>query len=203
MKKLIIGTGTGRCGTKSLAKLLGLQEGTRATHEKHGGLDRRRPLGEYLDDLEASDEPVVADVNPGYGSHPDLHREWLNRRFSLVWLHRPLHEYLRSSMRHSWNHGAQKHNNEFLTDPGKHGYRVADYGWQNSFPKFDELAGFPQEVIYTHFWNWCERISREFSHENGALHMHTHDLNHPEAVRDLLVWLGYSNPNVVTKIQIR
>jgi len=67
-KKVVIGFGTGRCGTKSLARFLNKQEGVDISHE---GL----PLpfhpcwGQYFDTLAAlmlRDSPIVGDVSAGW-----------------------------------------------------------------------------------------------------------------------------------------
>src|SRR5437667_11423287 len=66
-RRIILGIGSGRCGTRSLANLLNRQPGTRVTHEEPPRLPWRIPharaMAQRLAQIERSrQEQVVGDV---------------------------------------------------------------------------------------------------------------------------------------------
>ena len=83
MTQHIIGLGTGRCGTRSLAKLLGLQPGVYATHEA-------APVLRWYDEIDPgrhirvshSDAEIIADVGFYYLPHVErIRQEFSGVRF--------------------------------------------------------------------------------------------------------------------------
>ena len=134
MQRVIIGCGTGRCGTVSLAVLLQAQEGVYATHERDPVLPWRIDLRLFsirLAQFRQCDEPFVADVAFYYLPYiPYLLREFSDLR--VIVLRRDKKETVRSFLAKL---GRRHH---FLEAPQEWGYQ-ADPKWDPCFPKYPPM----------------------------------------------------------------
>lgn len=198
MKRVIVGTGTGRCGTKSLAHILGRQEGFLATHEKVGGMHRDGADGKveaFWDYALDSGAEVVCDVSPCWVYNwQRLFDLCVGRgvQFDLVWLERPRAEYVASAMRHSACDSAPMgHRDHFLNNPEAYGYSRPPEGWGEAFPKYDDLAGLPIQARFLQWWNDCRMVAR-------GLNVPTHSLGSEGSVAAMLYKLGVEGPVVET-----
>src|SRR2546423_307998 len=61
-RRILLGIGSGRCGTRSLANLLNRQPGTQVTHEEPPRLPWRIPHDRAMTHRLAQIEPIVGDV---------------------------------------------------------------------------------------------------------------------------------------------
>lgn len=190
MDRMIIGIGTGRCGTQSLAALLSAQDGCEITHERYGprvrwGASwRTYPLALWQTCMQG-DAPIAGDVALYW--LPQVRRfarqaESADVGLRIVCMERPRAEVVASFER-------------------KIGPKVDHW-------TYDSPA---------HAWNWCfpledgatraERIGAYWDRYHAAVRglrsdgvpvriMPTQDLNDPEAVRGLLEWCGVEAPLV-------
>jgi hypothetical protein len=126
--RIVIGLGSGRCGTKSLAHLLNLQERAHVEHERHGPVPwhgAEALIADSLKELLALDADLVGDV--GFYYLPYVERilsRYPTVRF--VCLQRPKRATVASYMKKS------KGRNPWMEHDGcewKHD------GWDASFPK--------------------------------------------------------------------
>jgi len=131
MSRLILGIGTGRCGTTSLAHLLDKQPDCRVTHERFKFNVPWGPGGqEYLDKL------ISKLKNTDHEFYGDVALYWLPHVEELIWndrvdvrviaLERERERTIQSFMRKTPNSNPwQAHNGDHQTSE-----------WDHSFPKF-------------------------------------------------------------------
>ena len=148
-KRIVIGLGTGRCGTKSLAALLGLP------HEDGGPLpwevDERR-LIDRIEKWRSSDEPVVGDVGFYYLPYVELLREHAECRFICLKRHR--RETIESYMRKTEgkNHWMRHDGSRWKLDPV----------WDVAFPKY-ELGPKAEAIgrLWDEYYLWAKKLVGE------------------------------------------
>src|SRR5262245_3459710 len=94
-KRLILGIGTGRCGTRSLALLLNRQPGAKITHEDYPLLPWRDPrpsaIAQRLKKLARRKTPITGDVASFYLPYVE-HAVAIAPDIRIVCLERPKEE---------------------------------------------------------------------------------------------------------------
>lgn len=189
-RRLIIGLGSGRCGTVSLRNLLALQEGTCALHE-HFILPWETNyslLYQAMEVLAGNRYPVVAAVASYYlpyiGDISKSLKHFGFQSMSVVVLRRSQAETVSSFLRKTMGR------NHWQTNTGA----AKDSKWDNSFPKYcSSLKKFEAiERYWRDYYSLCYR--------NGWPVFSTDCLNSESGQRELLVTSGYQNPVISTGI---
>lgn len=182
--RYIVGLGTGRCGTASLAVLLSLQMGVLVAHE-------RRPIlawnGETVPNRHLTPHvaATVADVGFYYLPHVPRLVEIYGDAIRFVCLERPCEETVAS----------------FLAN-GDAAWFSGEVGeWGRAFPTYEGL-GFADAVrTYWHDYNRsATRYCREWPQQFAIFP--TDALNTYEGVAAILRHAGVGVPNVQTKIHV-
>ena len=181
-KQLIIGLGTGRCGTMSLSKLLTKQPHFHVTHE-HGEILPWLITPERFDvKLQAMynrHAHFVGDVASYYLPYTDYIIDKTLGNVKFIILKRDVEEVCDSFMRKTPGR------NHWQTGPGRR------CRWDQAFPKFEE-AHDKREAIrsyYNQYYELCEDIPIEHKYV-----INTSDLNVSVQCIQMLAWLGIKQP---------
>ena len=192
-KQVVIGLGTGRCGTKSLSRLLCLQKDSAVSHEQFPPLPWRVDAGKLkasVGTLLAREWSMVGDVGwfwlPYVGKVlqrvPDAKFVCLKRdKASCV-----ESMLAKTGDQNQWqNHDGSK----WLLNP------ILD----QSTPKYDgvtreEAAG----MMWDEYYATSEKLAEKYP-DNFRV-FDTDAMNTDGGVRDILEFAGFENPNVVTSI---
>lgn len=177
----VIGLGSGRCGTHSLAALLDNQPDSNVRHERqpvrHIGCDD--PCFHLRAGTEAS---LVGDVGFYYLHHVDrIREEFPDTKF--VCLKRDKEGTLDSFARHA------KNKEWFSRSTGK---------WCNCFPTYD--CDFTEAV--SRYYDEYYAIAHSLEDENFKV-FPTNNLNFTPGVKEILTFVGVTDPNLLTGIRIR
>ena len=144
-KQLVIGAGTGRCGTTTLAKLLDLQPGGVVTHERLASKFHWNKPAEaqrkILQTFRSCDRGLVGDVALQHGCCMPF---WCDQGAKLIVMKRDIPGYLAS-----WKRKAGNRNN--WQPPGEGG-TPRKARWYHCFPKFSGHANRKEALIA--YWNF-------------------------------------------------
>lgn len=188
-KRLIIGLGTGRCGTHTLTGLLDQQPGTVALHQPKPCLPWHPDYGWYrgvVDLIDSIDAPVVALVSWFYLNYvPVLLRDY-DVRFVCMQRDRDLTvgSILRLTPQFdNWS-------NQPVTASVSPEYR-------DLFPKYDTSD---KREALEHYWDEYYDIAGRFqaAHPDHLRIFPTEQFNDEGGVRDLLTFAGYGDDAVPT-----
>ena len=191
MKQLIIGCGTGRCGTMSLAKLLQQQCNTYAEHESKPLLPykwNRNAVNAKIDFFRAKDIDIVADVCSSYITYVPYLIQKCDAR--VICLERDADEVVQS----------------FLdkTIGRDHWIIKETYDqWDMIFPKFTQAETKPQ-AIYMYCLEYRKKsMAYQTAYPDKFKIFDMQDLNTEQGVSDMLEWLGYDEKhrNIITEIK--
>lgn len=198
MRHLIIGLGTGRCGTVSISNLLSEQENTKVFHEGIGKLGKDRLLPwETIDEewwilniksLFSCDEDHVGDVAFYYLPYVDLLRKHFSFQLKLFALKRDREETINSYMKktknrnHWYNHDGIK----WKKDPV----------WDKCYPKFDEKDKYKAIGLY---WDYYYKVVEE---KGIKVFEYKEVLNNEEHQYNFLKYLDVENPRTNTNIHM-
>ncbi len=201
--RLIIGLGTGRCGTTSLARLLARQQDTTASHEKYGnkqtwivGHGQTKPLIEGL--LSSRNEGVVADVSFSWLNYVEkIHGAYPDTRF--VCLRRERAGFIESYKK------LMRGRNNLLTWRANMGFPLtALYGYEHCLPKYDHLRGQSEDMIFGFFYDQYDQFARELEHSLDSFAIFPMEaLNTESGVREILDHCGYDDSIKVIRPGIR
>jgi hypothetical protein len=197
MNRLIVGVGTGRCGTKSLTRLLSQQPGTGPTHERYGpevrwdGPARLWPLRLWRDTA-AQDAPVAAEVAFYWTPHVETLLQWADqdgRNVRVVGLKRDRQETIDSYLRWKQNGDHWRRRDLREEEPGE---------WDHCYPSFalEDKA----EAIGA-FWDEVYDRLADIEDERVQVFC-TQSLNETDGVESILEHCGYDEPVVETGIQV-
>lgn len=199
MNTLIIGVGTGRCGTKSLTKLLGIQEDTYASHERFGPRVRWNcppnlwPYRLWLDTLR-NDKDIVADIGFMWTPHIGTYLNWADkydRKVRIIGLKRDVDETVNS-------YDKWKPNSDHWS---YHGYReTLPDQWDHCYPEFDTDS---KRKGIRLFWHRVYNIIENATDDERVRCFDTEDLNTEEGVRSILKFAGYNDPKIEVGIQFK
>ncbi len=195
-QQLIIGLGTERCGTVSLASFLDDQPGTRVIHE--GALQEERHLFNwdvnsdkvvaYLEQLEQRlGTRRFGDVAFYFLPHAEaIVKRWPNAKF--VVLQRPRSETVESYMRYTSdrNHWMSHDGSKWEHDPT----------WD---PKFPTLDAHSKEAAVAKYWDlYYRRIDALIEMHPDAFSLYAmRDLNKREKRKKILAFLEYKTEEMV------
>jgi len=194
MKKLVLGLGTGRCGTVSLSRLLDIQEGYGVTHEMY-----RLPwivdTGEFekiAHILRSTTTPIAGDVAFYLMPYFELFSKSFDVR--AVCLQRPKEEVVESYLhktegRNHWSFYSQSWQNKLWRQEEE---------WDRCFPSYS-LA--KKEAIGK-YWDDYYTIAREYQEEypaNFRIFGMDYALNTEDGQRDLLGFVGVMHPITLSK----
>lgn len=195
---LVIGLGTGRCGTHSLAKLLGDQHGAKITHELGG-----RPVMPWRHDGNLAAGAVMHFKNQQHaGLFGDVAFYWLNYVEDLleafpaakfVVLKRDRDEVVQSYCK--WtptrNHWADHMGLQWMECP-----------WDWCFPSYStELS--KEEAIARYWDEYYAKVDRLIGLSPASFcQLATRDLNSESQIGQLLNWLDIEHPVITTGIKL-
>lgn len=202
-ERLVIGLGTGRCGTTSLARLLAAQPNTTCTHEryrnKHKWSVEQGQTKHLLQGLQGRGRGgVVADVAFGWLNYVkeivDLYPE---TRF--VCLRRRREEFVASYKR------LMRGRNNLVTWSEDLGFpKSALYGYEECLPKYDHLKGRPDDDIFGYFYDQYNAVADSLQQSIKSFSIFdTEDLNYVEGVWRILDHCSYLESEKVILTGIR
>ena len=190
-RQIVIGCGPGRCGTRSLARLLDLQPGVSATHEaftprigwwRTWSADGSESIITALQ-RRRTNARIVSDVSFCHTAGI-LH---FAKQCRVVYMFRETDAIVESYSRKTAtrNHW-QQHD----------GRRWKRCRWDRAYPKID--GGGKLDAIYSYVL-MCNGLAAQAIAEYGPEQVRfvsTAELNLPDRVDDLLRWIGVENPVV-------
>lgn len=199
MNMLVLGVGTGRCGTHSLSKLLSLQKSTKSTHERYGPKVRWNApsnLWPYRlwEDTKRPEEKIVCDIAFYWTAHIETFLEWAdkeNRELRIIAMKRDKKKVVDS-------YDVAKA--EGVDHWSFHGYQdeVVDHKWDLGYPCYETDNRREGCAL---FWEEVYNIIESFE-DDRIKTFRTNDLNTEEGVRAILGHIGYEEPNIKTEIRL-
>lgn len=198
--KFIICTGTGRCGTKSITKLFGLQADTTASHEmgvydkKHDnitvayGVDiqKHNKLNLISSLILKHDSEFIVESAFYLLHHAEIAIQKYDAK--VIYLLRDRKEVVDSFMKIT---STKRNNNHWQTHDGteyqKHTFDVC-------FPKFDDAIN--KEDAIGKYWDYCYEMITGLilKYPNNIRIYKTEDISNKDLMLDMLTWCGYKNP---------
>ena len=183
MKRFVIGTGSGRCGTMSLAKLLNGCKGVNVFHELNAKKDTDAILSYKRDEeqlkrklnlLNSLEGTLVGDVALYYLNHIDWFFEKLSN-LKVIYMWRDKEEVVESYIRKTEKGVLLNH---WWSEKRKAGTSyVIHHRWNKAYPKFDNTKT-KREAI-AKFWDWCMKKGCELKRKypDKVLMINVYDLN--------------------------
>jgi len=175
---VIIGLGTGRCGTVSLSKHIDRQDGARCSHEgvRLPWVVNEGRFNKAYNKITQGELSIVGDVSfynlPYYNLFLERDPE---TKFIILKRDRDsvIQSYLKKTKgSNHWQSGTTDRKNP----------------WDESYPKFkakDKADAIG--MYYDKYYSMAESIP-------NAFHMNTEDLNDPDKCIEMLAFCGFSNP---------
>jgi len=179
-KKLIIGLGTGRCGTKSLATLLNAQENSNVTHEDPPVLPwefDEKAAQDKLESLLKRDADFVGDVSFSYLNYI----EWFKRNYDncyFIYIYRDFNSFVKSWMNKFKHKGQYKDCDKIFPTP------------------IDAMFG-NNDVIYKYWLYYQYNAKRKLSNIKASTRMSIIHLNDKTILEYILYDIGYKNPKII------
>lgn len=201
----IIGLGTGRCGSMSLARLLNEQIGCSCTHEmtfdhtkyiaRPLDINNKEMTNNYLNSLEARTLPIKADVSLWWLNSVEDIIEKFGKDVKFICLKRDK-EQVQKSYESKFNNNGTPPGINPLQDHNGEVYRK-DL-WDCSYPKFE--ASNRLEAIGK-YWDDYYKRSEEFSdkYPDQFKIINLEDLNVPFKVHNILKFCGFKDTKIVIK----
>lgn len=200
MNRLILGIGTGRCGTKSLTRLLEYQDDTIAKHERFGPRVRWGspsnlwPMRLWYDTIE-EDTVVSASVDFKWTGHIEYFIERAKetgRDVRIIGLKRDRQEVIESYDK--WKPNADHWS--------FHGYRETKPDeWDHCYPVYNTDS--KKEGIGL-FWDEVYDIIHTHEEKEEFVRcFRTQDLNTEKGVKEILDFCGYDDPNIEVGLKIK
>ena len=194
-RPLIIGLGTGRCGTHSLVDVLNAQDGVSVVHEDKPILhwdptqEDSDVIARFQAKINLAPDKIIGEVALFLlGYTPALLEAFPQAR--AVVLQRPRDEVIASFAR--WVRGSARHRRHM--NHWQRGARRKRALWDRAFPQFD--APTMEEAIGL-YWDWygrqVEDLMRTYPDRVRQWTMRE-ALNDPSGQREMLQWLGVANP---------
>lgn len=194
-RRLVLGVGTGRCGSQSLARLLDQQLDSKATHELLGPMPWLMEPGALqgrIATLLQRNASAACDVAFYHLPHTRAILE-ICPDTKFICLVRPVEEYVQSALRHTGQANQwQMHD----------GTRWDDHYYDDKiFPKYQMDMG--REDAVRGFWEEYNRMAQHFEREYPEqFHCFpTDDLNSKEGVRRILEFVGFPEPKIIVGIK--
>lgn len=195
-KKIYIGLGTGRCGTKSLSKLMKIQ-GLNVDHETNTSVGEKLPLSwdKNLNELDERLKYIIEnnlDGDIGFYYLPyvdDILLRFKNVKF--IVLKRDKESTIKSYIKWVGNRNHWMMHDGTIWD--------IDNKWDRAYPKY--VSKTREEALsnyYTEYYEICNKYEKIY---NNFKVFNTEDLNDHEKVNYILNFLGVENKNIVTNIK--
>jgi len=194
-RPLIIGLGTGRCGTHSLVDVLNAQDGVSVVHEDKPTLhwdpaqEDSDVIARFQAKIDRAPDKIVGEVALFLLGHTPALLEAFPQARAVV-LQRPRDEVIASFAR--WVRGSARHRRH--TNHWQRGVRRKRVRWDRAFPQFD--AQTMEEAIGL-YWDWygrqVESLMRTYPDRVRQWTM-ADALNDSQAQREMLLWLGIEDP---------
>ena len=197
-KRLIIGLGTGHCGTRSLAKLLALQENCLGLHEFPPPVaigSRPQLIQERMDLFKLQKEDVVADVAFWYLPFVEEIMEYFHDVL-FICLERPKQDFVKSVLNY--------------IDPSffplqyfKVDVRIKAPEFGMCFPQY--APSLTQDEALGEFWEDYRWQIRDLmrAYPNHIRYWPTEALNDKTQVKEILTFLGFDSPVIQIGIKVR
>ena len=197
-KQLIIGLGTGRCGTVSLYRLLKFQKYSFFTHESKPLLTwkfNKDLIDNKLRKYSNKDEKYSGEVNLSFLPYVEYIIK-KNPSSKFIVLKRSKEEVVSSFVKHS---GLLNHN--YWVAHGGKGYRKAGK-WDRMFPKYH--AETKEEAIGLYWEDYNRQVEKLIKrYPKNIKVFQTKDLNSYESVKEILDFCGIKKINQRVKINIK
>jgi hypothetical protein len=206
-KKLVIGLGTGRCGTLSLSTIMNAQFSSCFTHESYIKLPWK-PIYEYLKlnismIMTNSTSSVVGDVAPWYLNYTDMILNWVPTA-KFVCLKRNREDVVKSlvyvSDQLKSNHFVSKDSQWF--DHNKWTLDTEESRvFRHCFPKYDV----PLDMAVGMYWDEYNKRAEMYQDkypDNFRIFDTNLTLNDQDAQLDMLQWAGFSSTFVLLHLKI-
>lgn len=187
MKTLIIGMGTGRSGTKSLAKIIREQTDSYVAHETNPdspGFPKNMNLfNNRFDEVVKREEQFIGDVsfyNLYYINEIiDRFSDEYNLRFLVT--KREKIEVVRSYMKHSGRRNWWGENNN-------------DY-WSRFYPV---CPGKNKQEQISYYWEWYYKEVEKFEHMNNLKIIDIDMFNKNSGINEILDFVGYKDKKIIS-----
>ncbi len=186
MKKMVIGLGTGRCGTMSLSHLLDKQAGFDVTHETEHlpWVCSREKLHRCISSIQLRSSAACAgDVAFYYLPYVNVIAEMIDVRFICLW--REKRETVESFLR------KLDGENPFVSMPS------CGFGMSDSFPKYEMSLKAALEFYWDKYYEEASRLA--------SSHFRlwpTSILNDVEGQKQILEYVGIIEPTYVLPIRL-
>jgi hypothetical protein len=179
----VIGLGTGRCGTHSLAKLLGLQDGASIEHERRPSVTWTS--GDPCHFLKYEGFDLTGDVAFYYLPHVrSIWKEFPDTKF--VCLRRDKQETVNSFFR---CYSKEQVEQWFSTNSGY---------WASRFPIYKDVTTRNKVRSY-----WSEYYETAVGLENDRFRIFdTGMLNCPDKIHEMFRFIGVDNPKIIPGIRL-
>lgn len=184
-KKLIIGLGTGRCGTMSLANLLNYQDDCSVSHELNGAARlpwKQSPpmFDNFINRILDRNESVVGDVSFYCLPYANFFMSQFDD-VSFVILKRERQQTINSYMKKTYgrNHWVNHDGSNWKLDR-----------WDDCYPKFevdDKKAAIGE--YYDLYYKLCKKLPQD-----KCFWMETPELNDESKCLEMLNFAGFKNP---------
>jgi len=182
-KQLIIGLGSGRCGTTSLYRLLNLQKNSHIRHESKPMLTweyDKEKIDNKLEKILSKNKRYVGDVASYYLPYIEYIIS-KNPSAKFIILKRSREEvvksFIKKTAKHDWNH--------WKINPRKNEINQ----WDSIFPKYNLNS---KEEAIRKYWNRyyqkCEKLLKKYPENVKIFNME--DLNSKTKVKDILDFSG-------------
>ena len=197
MKTVIIGLGTGRCGTHSLAALLNNQENTSITHEMNdvpfiNWCVNSNDFNKLCGIIDNKNKEFVGDVSFFYLPYiPDLLVKYDNIKF--ISIKRPKESTIKSYMK--WTEGR----NHWITHNGNGKWRKCI--WDKCYPKYEvENKEEALNLYWEEYYSTIEKL-KNLTPDKFLL-MEMEDLNDDNKIKDILNFCGFKNKKIISGVKI-
>jgi len=193
MNKLILGIGTGRCGSHTLHHILNSQNDTSISHEFGNisflpwNFDRlayerakkviTRRVGRFTGDVSHYLLKYIPYFIDDFGMD--------STRIICLW--RSREDVVRSFS--TWTEGKNHWSNDSKNSST----------WDKCFPKYDSST---KEEAIGFYWDDYYKEVDSLAKKYSIFFMRTEDLNSPEQVKSMLEFCGFPNPDVISGIRL-
>jgi len=174
LPNLIIGYGTGRCGTKSLASFLNQQQDSNITHEQSGSwFPTAGNPAETIANIIGRNSKFVGDVGFAWIHYVTFLSKEYNAKF--INIYRNDEDVIESFYKN--------------TAHMPEGYMDTWFGWPHDSDKANKDA-----IVHSiKRYRRLEEIAL-LKNRDKIMTMHTEELNEIEFLEELLYWLGFDEP---------
>lgn len=191
-KRIIIGTGTGRCGTVTLSRVLGAQINCLATHEEHPLLPWNKEVHDFglkANALESRPSHFCASVSMDWGRYlQDALDRW-GDAVRVVVMKRDIDETVRSYMAKT---GGDKLRNHWTDEPDPT-RKVPLNVWDRVYPSYSWIPPEHKEhAIRQYVIDWREQVPK--NDERIAWFDYGFALNDYDTQMEMLRFCGFTSP---------